>query len=72
MAKMSYKHPTSKGGSLLKKLGDFGSHPDHKPGPVPTAGNRVRDMGLVDNFNAPTRGEVNKPGAKYPGSVQSK
>ena len=67
---MSKKPPTSKGGALLKKVGDYGKHPDNLPGPVPTEGNRVRDIGLVDNFNAPTRGEVNKPGAKYPGSVR--
>lgn len=56
---MSKKHPTSKGGGLLKKPGDYGSHPDYRPGEVPASTPKVRDIGS-GNFNAPSRGQVNK------------
>ena len=60
---MNYKNPTSKGGKLLKKVGDYASHPDYQPGKMPDmSGNKVRDVG-DDNFNAPSVGRVNeKPG----------
>ena len=71
MAKMSYKNPTAKGGALLKKVGDYTPHPDNLPGKVPSSSPKVRDIGS-DNFNAPTRGQVNHggdmmhPGKKMP------
>lgn len=54
------KMPKNHGGSLIKKTSDLTPHPYYKPGSLPNmSGNHVRDMGLVDNPNAPTRGGMN-------------
>lgn len=59
-----------KGQNKSSNPSGFKPHPDYLPGSVPTKGNRVRDIGLTGNFNAPTRGEMNKKGTRYPGSVR--
>ena len=67
MEKMSYKNPTAKRGGLLKKGGDYASHPDYQPGKVPSSSPKVRDVGS-GNFNAPVVGRVNHEGGMmHPG-----